>query len=66
MTNLEWLSLSNNIIADVSALSGMTNLTWLSLSNNLIAEVSALSGMTHLNRWIFPTTSSQMYLHYQE
>ena len=44
----ESLDLSNNIIADVSALSGMTHLTWLSLFNNLISEVSALAGMTSL------------------
>ena len=48
MTNLTVLSLRNNSVSDISAVSGLTNLTGLYLENNLVSDISAVSGLTNL------------------
>ena len=50
MTNLTWLSLSNNSISDISPLARLTTLTGLSLRNNPISDISALAGLSNLKR----------------
>jgi len=48
-TSLNWLSLNNNQISDISPLSNLTNLGgWLNLHNNKISDISPLSNLTIL------------------
>jgi len=49
MTNLRWLTLGNNQISDISAVSGLTNLTWLALGSNQISDISTVAGLTNLD-----------------
>ncbi len=46
--NLTELHLGDNLISDLSPLSGLTNLTHLYLGYNAISDVSPLSGLTNL------------------
>ena len=48
LTNLIWLSLYTNNIADVSPLAGLTNLAYLWLDANNITDISPLAGLTRL------------------
>ena len=50
LTSLTDLSLGNNSISGISALSGLTSLTDLALNGNSISDISALSGLTSLTR----------------
>ena len=47
-TNLTFLGLYDNSIADISPLAGLTNLTSLSLWDNSISDISPLAGLTQL------------------
>ena len=47
-TNLTFLGLWDNSIADISPLAGLTNLTSLSLWDNSISDISPLAGLTQL------------------
>ncbi len=47
-TNLQWLDLGHNDIADVSPLAGLTSLTHLLLGSNGISDLSPLAGLTSL------------------
>ncbi len=48
MIGLRWLALDNNLIADVSPLSGLTQLDELSLNDNLITNPAPLASLTRL------------------
>lgn len=50
-TNLTWLNLSLNYIAEISPLAGLVNLETLNLDCNEIFEVSALQGLLNL-QWL--------------
>ena len=47
-TNLKWLNLMENQIADVEPLAGLTKLKSLNLKHNQIADVGPLAGLTKL------------------
>lgn len=49
LRNLTCLSLNNNTIRDISALSFMTELHELDLSNNAVTNLNAISGLKKLN-----------------
>ena len=49
-TQLEWLSLSNTDVSDVSALANLTQLKDLSLRTTHVSDVSALAPLTQLER----------------
>ena len=52
-TKLEYLSLTDNRISDISALKGLRALRGLVLSRNNVSDVSALAGLTALrNLWL--------------
>ena len=52
-TKLEYLSLADNRISDISALKGLSALRSLVLSRNNVSDLSALSGLTALlNLWL--------------
>lgn len=48
-TNLEYLSLSDNYISDISLLSNLTKLKSLYLDGNYIEDISSLSNLTNLD-----------------
>ena len=50
LTSLESLTLGNNSITDISALSGLTSLESLALNDNSITDISPLSGLRSLTR----------------
>ncbi|HAZ48390.1 MAG TPA: hypothetical protein DDW76_32015, partial [Cyanobacteria bacterium UBA11369] len=52
LSNLTYLNLQNNQIADISPLLTLTNLTHLDLNNNQIADISPLSALTNLTHLI--------------
>ena len=47
-TNLKWLNLMENQIADVGPLAGLTKLKSLNLKHNQIADIGPLAGLTKL------------------
>ncbi|HAX76201.1 MAG TPA: leucine-rich repeat domain-containing protein, partial [Cyanobacteria bacterium UBA11372] len=51
LSNLTWLNLNYNQIADISPLIALTNLTWLNLNYNQIADISPLIALTNLT-WL--------------
>ena len=51
LTNLTWLWLGGNSIADLTPLAGLTNLTRLALDHNRISDLTPLAGLTNLT-WL--------------
>ena len=49
-TNLEWLSLNDNQVSNLSLIAGLINLEWLGFSNNSISDLSPLAGLINLKR----------------
>jgi len=47
-TELQYLTLRENQITDLSPLAGLTKLEWLSLSENGISDISVLAGLGNL------------------
>jgi len=48
LTNLKWLDLRANQIADMTPLSALTNLKWLDLSSNQILNITPIKALTNL------------------